>query len=273
MKQQINILIESECRADARSNKDIFAYQTSRPLSVSGKITSLGFVWFQGKNIQSSGTIKNHSLASLILNLKLKITFVKPVKNGITQKNEYGGRISTQLDIRNLNQIGCRTEETFLRDEEILLSGEETLLRAEETLLRGEETFLSGEEILLGGEETLLRAEETLLRGEETFLSGEEILLSGEETFLRAEEAFLRGEETFRMAEETFLRGEETFLKAEETFPSGKQAFLSGEQTFLRSEETCGSGEEPFLNCECTLSLKKSIQKSKIKIYLKNNRR
>ncbi len=122
---------------------------TSRFLSALGKLTSLGFVWFQGKNIQSSGTIKNHSLSSLLLNLKPNITFAKPVKNGVAQKNEYGGRISTQLDIRNLNQIGSRTEETLGSGEETLGNGEQTSLRSEEAFESGEEPFLNCECILL----------------------------------------------------------------------------------------------------------------------------
>jgi hypothetical protein len=156
-----------------------------------------------GQNLSNWGAMKKRSLASLIQNLKLKITFAKQRQNGVILKNgpDWGKRI--QLDIGNLNQIRNRTEET--------------ILRGKETFLSGEETFLSGKETFLSGKETFLRGGETILRVEETFLSGEETFLSDEETFLSGEETFLRGEETFLSGEETFLGGKETFGNTEKT--------------------------------------------------------
>jgi hypothetical protein len=55
------------------------------------------------------------------LNLESKINFAKPVKNGATQENEPGGKIRLQSDIRNLNQIGGRPEETFKRGKETIM--------------------------------------------------------------------------------------------------------------------------------------------------------
>ncbi len=148
----------------------------SRSLAAPGKIASLYFGWFQGKIIQSEGSVKYLLITSIIMSLEPIITFVKPGQNKVTEKNGHGQRIWIRLSILKLNQIGGHTEETFLRGEETFLSGEDTLLIDEEALLSGEETFLRAEE-------TLFLGEETLFLGEETFLSGEDGLSRGGETF------------------------------------------------------------------------------------------
>jgi len=226
-------------------------------ISITGKITPLSFRQIFFKIFQSAGSRINLPITLIILNIEQKIIFTEQGQNEVTLKNAPGWGKRIQLDIRNLNQIGGRTEETLGRGEESLGRGEETLGRGEEGLGRGEETLGSGEESLGRGEETLGRGEESLGRGEETLGRGEESLGRGEETLGRGEESLGRGEETLG-------RGEETLGSVEETLGSC-------EETLGRGEETLGRGEESRGRCE-DLFLKRN-NKTKSKIYIKDKRR
>ena len=197
----------------SQSNRFILACLTSASLIGSGKIGPLSFCQFFFKIFQSAGSTKTLPITAIILNLKPKIIFAKPVKNGAIQENGQGWGKRIPLDIGNLNQIGGRTEETLGRGEEGLGRGEETLGRGEESLGRGEETLGRGEETLGRGEEGLGRGEETLGRGEESLGSGEETLGSSEESLGRGEETLGRGEESLGRGEESRGRCEDLFLK------------------------------------------------------------
>ena len=192
-------------------------------ISITGKITPLSFRQIFFKIFQSAGSRINLPITLIILNIEQKIIFTEQGQNEVTLKNAPGWGKRIQLDIRNLNQIGGRTEQTFLRGERSFLRGEQTFLRGEQTILRGERTFLRGEQTILRGERTFLRGEQTILRGEQTFLRGEQTILRGEQTFLRGEQTFLRGEQTLLRGEQTSLRDEQTFNGCEFTLKSNEQ--------------------------------------------------
>jgi len=93
------------------------------------------------KIFQNEGERKNVPIIALILNLKPNNTFTKPGDDEKTLKNTpaWWGRI--QVVLRNLDQIGCGTEETLGSSEETLGSSEESLGSGEEILRKDEDLW------------------------------------------------------------------------------------------------------------------------------------
>ncbi len=79
------------------------------------------------------------------VDFQAKNHFSKPKKNGVTEKNGHGRRMRIQLSTLKLNQIGGRTEQTFLRVEQTFLRGEDTFQNDKDTFLGREGAFQRGE--------------------------------------------------------------------------------------------------------------------------------
>ena len=147
------------------------------------------------------GELMNQAIASIIVNLEQKITFVGPGRKKVIMTNGYGQRILINITIRKLNQIGCRTEHTLETGEHSLGTGEHTLETGEHTLGTGEHSLERGEHTLGTGEHTLESGEHTLETSEHSLESSEHSLGTGEHTLESSEHSLGTGEHTLESSQ------------------------------------------------------------------------